>query len=77
MMSTYVELWDIDSGNLVGSFDDLDTAVTFLRAAVDEYGADVLTGYMLAPFPHDRDPIADDELRALVKQQNRAAKAVA
>lgn len=52
-------------------------AVTFPRAAVDQYGADVLEGYMLAPFPHDREPIADDELLALVVEQSRADEAVA
>ena len=76
-MNECYELWDVGSGNLVGCFDDLDTAVTFLRAAVDQYGADVLEGYMLAPFPHDRDPIADDELLALVTEPSRAAEAVA
>jgi len=76
-MNEGYELWDVDSGNLVGYFDDLDTAVTFLRTAVDEHGADVLEGFMLAPFPHDRDPIADGELLALVAGQRRAAEAVA
>ena len=55
-MNECYELWDVDSGNLVGSFDDLDTAATFLRAAVDQYGADVLEGSMLDPFPHDPGP---------------------
>ena len=76
-MTECYELWDVDSGNLVGSFDDLDAAVTFLRAAMDQYGADVLSGYMLAPYPHDRGPIHDDELLALVEDRSRAAKAVA
>lgn len=77
MTNSHTELWDLDSGNLVGSFDDLGEAVTFLRAAVDQYGADVLEGYMLAPFPHDRDPIADGELLALVTEPSRATEAVA
>lgn len=77
MTSTYVELWGVDSGNLVRSFDDLDTAVTFLRVAVDEYGADVLKGYMLAPSARDRGPIFEDELLALVAEQSRGAAAVA
>ena len=75
MPSTHVELWDVDSGNLVGSFDDLDVALTFLRGAADKFGADVLNGYMLARSASDRDPLFENELLALVAKHHHVSKA--
>jgi len=66
MTNTYVELWDVDSGNLVGCFDDLVEAIAFLKQGVAEYGVDVLSGYFLMGDAEDAAPIADDELRRLV-----------
>ena len=68
MTNRYYELWDADSGNLVGAFAALAEAVEFLSHAVGEYGPDVLAGYILIGDADDAEPIADDALLRLVSR---------
>jgi hypothetical protein len=44
-MRTIYDLWDVDTGNLIGSYDDEEPALAMVRALVDANGpeyADVL-----------------------------------
>ncbi len=70
MENTYFELWDADSGNLVGCFADLPEAIAFLKEGVAEHGADVLAGYFLIGDAEDAEPIADEALLDLVTRSS-------
>lgn len=65
-MDTYIELWDTESGNLLGDFADLAEAIGYLKMIVAERGPVVLTGLFLLGDHEDSAPIADDELLELV-----------
>jgi hypothetical protein len=41
-MDGFVELIDLASGNVVGNFDDLDSALALLRATIDDGGDEAI-----------------------------------
>lgn len=68
-MSTHIDLWDMESGNLIDSWPTLATALSALKSAIRD-GSDAWLDYaVLAIGTEDGTPIPlaeGDDLRALV-----------
>ena len=43
----YYEIWDLESGNLIGDFDTQDEALRLVREMLDTYGVDVAMTFAL------------------------------
>lgn len=61
---TWWELWDRAGNNLVGEYDTEVEALAFVRAALAEYGRDIVTAWSLGVEPGDRPGVRGDELIA-------------
>ena len=47
-MSVLFELWDIESGNLIGAYDSQEAALTIVRDANTRHGASYVRGLLLS-----------------------------
>lgn len=67
-MNTYVELWDTESGNVLGDVATLEEGAGYLKTLVDEQGPSVLTGLFRLGDAEDAEPIAEDAPTKLVTE---------
>jgi hypothetical protein len=68
------ELWDTDSGNMVGDYATEADALLIVREAVQRHGADMAAALALGA-EHDDEAGADDDLPAVLSGKELIARA--
>jgi hypothetical protein len=52
-MNTLYELWDFETGNCIGAYEDVETAFADVRDTVRRYGTQAATSLVLLTAPDD------------------------